>query len=205
MGDFCLEIPKSVENLTLPDPELLMYYKNLEKRHLWIDISIDDNILGFVRQIIQWNVDDKELFAEDRKPIYIYLQNGGGEISYMWLLIDIMEISKTPIYTVAMNICASAAALVFMCGKKRFMLKNSTLLIHEGSISVGEHDTEKFFDVSESYKKIVKKMKDFVLLKTNIDAKLLNKKRSNDWEIDSEFCLNNGVCDIIVTDIDEIL
>ena len=89
-----LEIPSEINNLQLPDPELLMYYKNLEKRHLWIDISIDDGILGFTRQIMQWNEDDKGIPVEDRKPIHIYLQNGGGEISYMWLLIDIMEMSK---------------------------------------------------------------------------------------------------------------
>ena len=28
-----LEIPSEINNLQLPDPELLMYYKNLEKRH----------------------------------------------------------------------------------------------------------------------------------------------------------------------------
>ena len=200
-----LEIPSEINNLQLPDPDLLMYYKNLEKRHLWIDISIDDGILGFTRQIMQWNEDDKGIPVEDRKPIHIYLQNGGGEISYMWLLIDVMEMSKTPIYTIAMNVCASAAALIFMCGKKRFMLKNSTLLIHEGSIATGEQDAQKFFDTSESYKKIIKKMKDFILSKTRIDSKLLNKKRANDWEIDADFCLENGACDVIVSDIDEIL
>lgn len=202
---FFIEIPSEVDNLRLPDPELLMYYKNLENRRLWIDISIDDGILGFTRQIMKWNDEDRNVPIEDRKPIYIYLQNGGGEVSYMWLLIDIIEISKTPIYTVAMNVCASAAALIFMSGKRRFMLKNSTLLIHEGSIATGEQDAQKFFDTSESYKKIVKKMKDFILAKTKIDAKQLNKKRANDWEIDAQFCLENGACDVIVSNIDEIL
>lgn len=200
-----LELPSDIGNLKLPDPELLMYYRNLEKRHLWIDISIDEGILEYTRQILKWNEDDKGVPTEDRKPIYIYLQNGGGEITYMWLLIDVMEMSKTPIYTVNMNVCASAAALIFMCGKKRFMLKNSTLLIHEGSIATGEQDAQKFFDASESYKKLVKKMKDFILSKTRIDSKLLNKKRANDWEIDADFCLENGACDVIVSDIDEIL
>ena len=48
-------------------------------------------------------------------------------------------------------------------------------------------------------------MKDFILSKTRIDSKLLNKKRANDWEIDADFCLENGACDVIVSDIDEIL
>jgi ATP-dependent protease ClpP protease subunit len=202
-----LEIPKEIENLQLPDPDLLMFYKNLEKRHLWIDLVIDDGILSYVRQIMDWNREDRDnnIPVEKRTPIYIYLQNCGGEISYMWLLTDIMEISKTPIYTVAMNVCASAAALIFMSGSKRYMLKNATILIHEGSISTGEQDAVKFMDASESYKKILKKMKDFILLKTKIDSKIMNKKKSNDWEIDSTYCLENGVCDVIVNDIDEIV
>jgi ATP-dependent protease ClpP protease subunit len=200
-----IEIPQEMDTLRLPDPELLMYYKNLEKRHLWIDLVVDDGILSFTRQILQWNTEDKGIPIEDRKPIYIYLQNCGGEISYMWLLTDIMEISKTPIYTVAMNVCASAAALIFMSGSKRYMLKNATILIHEGSISTGEQDAIKFMDTTESYKKILKKMKDFILSKTNIDAKILNRKKANDWELDATYCLENSVCDVIVDNIDEIV
>jgi ATP-dependent Clp protease, protease subunit len=202
-----LEIPRNIENLQLPDPELLMFYKNLEKRHVWIDIAVDDGILGYARQILDWNREDRDnnIPLEKRTPIYIYLQNGGGEISYMWLLIDIINLSKTPIYTVAMNVCASAAALIFISGKKRYMLKNATVLIHEGSISTGEQDAVKFMDASESYKKILKKMKDYITSKTRIDPKILNKKKANDWELDSTYCLENGVCDAIVEDIDEIV
>jgi len=200
-----IEIPQDAENLHLPDPELLMYYKNLEKRHLWIDLVVDDGILSFARQIMDWNREDKDIPINERKPIYIYLQNCGGEISYMWLLTDIMEISKTPIYTVAMNVCASAAALIFMSGSKRYMLKNATILIHEGSITAGEQDATKFMDATESYKKILKKMKEFILSKTNIEPKILNKKKANDWELDATYCLKNGVCDIVVSDIDDIV
>ena len=140
---------------------------------------------------MQWNEDDKGIPVEDRKPIHIYLQNGGGEISYMWLLIDIMEMSKTPIYTVAMNVCASAAALeIFMCGKKRFMLKTALVAYSRGFYCHWRTRCAEVFLIHPSLiRKIIKKMKDFILSKTRIDSKLLNKKRANDWEIDADFCL----------------
>jgi hypothetical protein len=48
-------------------------------------------------------------------------------------------------------------------------------------------------------------MKEFILSKTNIEPKILNKKKANDWELDATYCLENGVCDIVVSDIDDIV
>ena len=37
-----ISIPKQVENLQLPDPTLLFYYQNLEKRIFWLDEEVSD-------------------------------------------------------------------------------------------------------------------------------------------------------------------
>ena len=36
-----IAIPKSVENLNLPAPELVQYYEDLENRTIWIQGEID--------------------------------------------------------------------------------------------------------------------------------------------------------------------
>ena len=38
-------IPENLENLQLPSPELLTYYRNLEDRVIWIDYGVDETIL----------------------------------------------------------------------------------------------------------------------------------------------------------------
>lgn len=88
----------------------------------------------------------------ERKPIWIYLHNYGGNFDLEWSLIDVITASKTPIYTVNMGVCASAAADIFIAGHKRFMLPNARVMIHQGSTSLCG-DTQKVFDAIDDYKR----------------------------------------------------
>ena len=45
MPEFAIGIPQSIENLQLPDPALLYYYKNYEDRVYWVEGDIDESIL----------------------------------------------------------------------------------------------------------------------------------------------------------------
>lgn len=66
-----IAIPQNVENMQLPNPELLTFYKNYEDRILWIDDEINDYSIEYAKYIMQWNKDDKDtgVKKEDRKPI----------------------------------------------------------------------------------------------------------------------------------------
>lgn len=48
MNDIQITIPKSAENLLLPSPELIQYYKNLDNRTIWIDSEIDEDYLDII-------------------------------------------------------------------------------------------------------------------------------------------------------------
>ncbi len=194
----------NVGNYQLPDPELVSYYKLEKERKLWLDGEVDINMLEYERLILRWNIEDAGKPVNERKPIWLYLMNYGGDADMMWSFIDTIESSVTPVYTVNMGVCASAAGIIFLSGHKRFMLPRARVVIHEGSASLSG-DSTKVFDAADSYKSSLKAMKEHILKKTNIPAKLLNKKRNNDWELDSVFCLEHGVCDIIVKTMDEII
>ena len=64
-----LMIPQNLENLQLPSPELLTYYRNLENRVIWIDYGVDETILEVSRLIMYFNKLDKDVPIEQRKPI----------------------------------------------------------------------------------------------------------------------------------------
>ena len=157
-----------------------------------------------VRMILRWNMEDKGVPVESRKPIWLFIESPGGNLTYMWTLIDTIMSSVTPVYTVNMGYCASAAALVYMAGSKRWMMPRAKVLVQEGSASFGG-DAGKVLDASDSYKKDLKAMKDFILERTQIPKAQLMKKRSNDWELDAAFCLENKVCDTIITSINDVL
>ena len=84
------------------------------------------------------------------------------------------------------------------------MMKRAKVVIHEGSAQMAG-DSTKVLDASDSYRKELKRMKDYILEKTKIPRATLMKKRNNDWELDSDYCLENGVCDTVIKSIDEVI
>lgn len=197
-------LSEDVGNYKLPDPELVTYYTLEKQRRIWIDENIDFSLLEAERLILRWNIEDAGKPAEARRPIWLYIMNYGGDADVMWSFIDVIESSATPVHTVNMGVCASAAGIIFLSGHKRFMMPRSRIVIHEGSASFAG-DSTKVFDAADSYKNSIKAMKEQILKKTGIPAKLLNKKRNNDWELDAAFCLAHGVCDAVVESMEEII
>lgn len=55
-----IAIPQNAENLQLPDPSLLQFYKNYENRIIWIDDEITTMTLEYSKMIMQWNFEDKQ-------------------------------------------------------------------------------------------------------------------------------------------------
>lgn len=66
-------------------------------------------------------------------------------------------------------------------------------------------DALKVMDAGESYKKMVKQMKEYILKCTRITSSVLNKQTGHNWELDSKYCLEHGVCDAVVQTMSEIL
>ena len=60
VGYINIAIPQDVENMQLPNPELLTFYKNYEDRTLWIDSEINDYSIEYAKYIMQWNKEDKD-------------------------------------------------------------------------------------------------------------------------------------------------
>lgn len=145
------EVPESIANLQLPDPELRDYYRDEQDRIFWVDDAIDDNLLGLVKMIIRCNKEDKDIPVEDRKPIKVFVDSPGGDVQSLWTTIKAIEISKTPIWTI--NLCSaySAAADLMASGHRRFALPGTNFMVHNGSCNYdGQVDQvesmKKYFD-----------------------------------------------------------
>lgn len=188
----------------MPNPDEISHYKLEKERKYYLDDIVDGSLMGLHRMILRWNMEDVGKKPEERKPIWIFIMSPGGEGDIMWALLDMIGASKTPIYTVNVGTAASAASLIFIAGHKRFMMPNARVIIHEGSAQFGG-DAVKVMDASESYKKELKRMKNYILERTSIQPAQLNRKRNNDWELDAQFCIENGVCDKIVESIEEVI
>lgn len=191
-------------NVQLPGPELITFYAMKAERKYWLDFQVDMSAVELIKQIIVWNSEDKGIAKEVRKPIWIYLFNYGGDADCGWSLINAILTSDTPIYTVNIGVCASAAALIFMAGEKRFLMPGSSVMIHEGAAQFNG-DSTKVLDASDSYKAMLKRMHEYILSRTEIPASTLNKKKNNDWELSAADCIKYRVADKVVESMSEII
>lgn len=197
-------IPNNLENLQLPSPELLNYYRNLEDRIIWIDYSVDEDILEVSKLIMYFNKEDKDIPVEQRQPIKLLIYSYGGDGQACFSLLDMIALSKTPVYTINMGVAMSAGLLILLAGHKRFCLKTSTALAHSGS--GGASGT---FEQTEAqmkdYKRFVDTMRNYIIERTNINTKTLNKYKSKEWYIYAEEQIKYHIVDKIIDDINEIL
>lgn len=201
-----LEIPTEIENLKLPNPQLLDAYTDRKNRLILIDYDIDDGLLHEVgRQILEYNREDKGKPVNERTPIVILINSGGGCLDSTYATIAIMETSKTPIVTVNMNCAYSAAGLILMAGHKRYCMPRSQVLIHSGSAQGIGGNFEDIQESTKSYKKMVEEMRAFIVSKTKIDKVLMKKNQSRDWYLDTTQQTELGVVDEIIIDLDVIL
>jgi ATP-dependent Clp protease protease subunit len=185
---------------------LLDTYTDRKNRLIFIDYDIDDTLLREVgRQIIEYNREDKGKSVDERTPIVILINSGGGCLDSTYATIAIMETSKTPIITVNMNCAYSAAGLILMAGHKRYCMPRSQVLIHSGSAQGISGNYEDIQESTKSYKKMVEEMREFIISKTKIDKALMKKNQSRDWYLPTSEQIDLGVVDEIITDLDSIL
>lgn len=197
-------LPTNLENLQLPSPELLTYYRNLEDRVIWIDYGVDETILEVSKLIMYFNKLDKDIPVEQRKPIKLLLYSYGGDGQACFSLLDVIALSKTPVWCINMGVAMSAGLLILLAGHKRFCLKNSTALAHSGS--GGASGTYEQTEAQmKDYKRFVDTMRNYIIERTNIDTKTLNKYKTKEWYLYAEDQVKFGIVDKIIDDIDEIL
>lgn len=199
-----LPIPEGTEDLHLPDPTLLNYYRNRANRKIYIYGEITDELVDQNELIMQYNMEDAEKPVEERQPIFVYIFSEGGDLSATYSFIAMIEASKTPVITVNMGKAYSGGGLILISGHKRYCLRRSKALIHQGS--AGMQGT--FSEIEEgqkSYRKSVEQMKSYILEKTKIDEKLFNKNKAKDWWISDDEQVELGLVDSIVDSIEQIM
>ena len=114
-----------------------------------------------------------------------------------------IEMSRTPVYTINYCTAYSAAAEILASGHKRLALPGSHVMIHLGSCAyagdaANVEATKKYFDA------LSKKTVDHLLKRTKIEPKMFKKKTLTDWFLDENDALENGIVDRVVEDLDEL-
>lgn len=179
-------------------------YTNIEKRLYFLSDDVDNASMGQLTWSILHQIkedDDKDKKEKDykREPIKLYINSFGGSIYDMWGLIDIIQNSKTPVYTYCTGYAMSAAFKIFLAGHKRYCYKHSTFLVHQ--LSGGQHGM--YLDLKEGvdeYDRLNKDIVKYILSKTKFTEdkieEIWNKKQ--DFYFNAEDAVKYGVVDEIL-------
>ena len=205
MNDIYLGLSNDIENLKLPDPQLTTYWRDRQDRVFWIDTEITDELFEVSKMILRYNKEDKGKPTEERQKITLFINSPGGDLDATLAFVNLIELSKTPVITINAGMAMSAAGLILMAGHERYALPGTSCLIHSGSASGMGGTYEQTESAMEDYKQKINDMKSFILKKTTIDPKILNKRKSTDWYIYTQDMLDNGIVDKIICDLDEIV
>lgn len=178
---------------------------NTDKRLFYISDDIDSASIGkmcFNLLFLLQKDDEDERKQRDfkREPIKIYVNSFGGEVYDMWALIDIIENSKTPIYTYCTGYAMSAAFKIFLSGHKRFATRHATFMYHQMSC----YRYGKYQDLVEDRAEmdlLNSQNEAYVMERTKITQEYINEIREKkiDVYIHVEEALKLGVIDEIMS------
>ena len=137
------------------------------------------------------------LDLEEPPTIKVYINSGGGSITAGISSMDTILRTKVPVETYVDGFCASAATFISVVGMKRYMSRNSYMLIHQLSSSLwGKYseieDEKKNLDLMmETIKNVYKEY-------TKVPMKKLDEILKHDLLWDANTCLKYGLVDEII-------
>ena len=188
--------------LQLADPSLVNFYLDLENRVYWLSDEINNYTFDLVQYIIRWNREDKGIPTEERKPIRIIIDCPGGFLSVSETVSNVIKMSKTPVYGIALGQAASGASVIYLSCHKRFALPNTVFVLHKGSCSGVSGTYDEIVAFARDYEKQIETLIDFYIQNTKYTEEEIAENIQTDWYIHTEEALEKGIVDEIITDID---
>jgi len=141
------------------------------------------------------------LQAEDpKKDIYFYINSPGGSVYDALAIYDTMQFITNDVQTVGVGMQLSAGSFLLSCGTKgkRFILPNSTVMIHQPSSGTKGKVSDQEIDLRESLR--VKELLERIMAKnTGQTYEQIHKDMDRDRWMTPEEAKKYGLVDAIIT------
>jgi ATP-dependent protease ClpP protease subunit len=129
--------------------------------------------------------------------IKVFINSGGGSIVSGIASMDTILRCKVPVETYVDGFSASSATFLSVVGNKRYMSRNSYMLIHQLSSNFwGTY--AKFDDEKKNLDLMMKTIKDIYKQYTKLPMKKLDEMLKHDLMWDAQTCLKYGMIDEII-------
>lgn len=200
--EFTLPVMHDSANMTLADPSLVNFYNDLENRIYWLNDEINNYTFDLVQYIIRWNREDKDIPVEKRKPIRIIIDCGGGALSVSETVSNIIQMSKTPVYGIALGFVASGASVIYLACHKKFALPNTVFVLHKGSCSGVSGTFDEMLAFMNDYEKQIEALIKFYLTHTRFTEQEILENIQTDWYVRLPEAQDKGMVDELITNLD---
>lgn len=178
--------------------EEIFYLKDLKQRKLFLNVDVDQfSVADIVKHIMQYNAEDKNIDVDKRVPILLYVTSNGGEVDSGFELIDIIQSSKTPVYTINLGYQYSMGFLIGLAGHKRFALQNAKFLMHDGSNFV-YNSGAKAQDQMEFQRRVEERIKSYILSRSKLTGEEYDGKLRVEWYLFADEAKDKGFVDYII-------
>ena len=130
-------------------------------------------------------------------PIRLYINSGGGSITAGIASMDTISRCKVPVYTYVDGFCASAATFLSVVGVKRYISKNSYMLIHQLSSNLWGKYSE-IEDEKKNLDLMMETIRNVYTEYTKVPTKELDEILKHDLMWDAKTCLKYNLVDKII-------
>lgn len=174
--------------------------KAYEARTIYVQGTInEESATEFIREIIELNRQD------DTEPIKVLISSGGGSVVHGLAEYDAIVSSKAPVWTYCIGTAYSMAAILFAAGKKRMILRNSKVMLHQPLI--GENpggNASSVKSMSDSLMQTKNQLVEILAKHTGMTKKQIDKHISYDHYYTAKEAIEAHLADEIVG-IDSII
>jgi ATP-dependent Clp protease protease subunit len=174
--------------------------KNSQPKHSRI-LTLGDIDSESVNELIQviYDINDEDAEKTQVEPIKLIINSFGGELYSGLALIDVIDTSRIPIYTVCHGSAMSMGLIVYAAGHHRMASKYATFMYHEASYSINGkvvHHKQELTEVERTDGIC----DDYLLSKTRFTKEQLTtmKNKQSDWYFDIQVAQEYGLVDEII-------
>lgn len=141
------------------------------------------------------------LQAEDpKKDIYFYINSPGGHVYDALAIYDTMQFITNDVQTFGIGMQASAASFLLSAGApgKRFVLPNSTVMIHQPSSGTRGKVTDQEIDLKESLR-LKYLLRDIMAKNTGQKVEQIHEDMERDRWFAADEAVKYGLADKVIT------
>lgn len=151
------------------------------------------------KTIRMWNrIDDTEMVEWGKRiPIKLYINSTGGDFNSMLTIMDIIKLSKTPVYTINTGVVHKEAFFIFITGHQRYAYSKSSF-VYERDLKHLDEEDRSLDNYIAFYERQLAEIKDVILEKTKITENEYNKHLKGTWWMTAEDAQKLRICNEVL-------